>query len=304
MSLYDMYFSTKNKNYMYDILSKIVFKESGIQIAGNEKYMNLYRLNYSSVFDRVSTDELSELNKEIINHIGTLILNDIQINPIVIHDKSDKQQNIQIREEQVREEQVREHKIIYSGERLNNSLNRYNFSVHLECKEFIPKSLILIKEQNSLFSNPNINVLFNDQDNLLFSLKETKKMGETEYLTYEPLLSDSISCDKNSLKIQIRNYLMIDPLPRSDIYPIERMKPIHYENQDYLCLEVKNHDIEEGDELGFFVSDNTIQIEKSVFVKKIIQNYLLVNSIDIDSSQRYSCLQMNKNITIQGLITK
>ena len=78
----------------------------------------------------------------------------------------------------------------------------------------------------------------------------------------------------------------------------------HYENQDYLCLEVKNHDIEEGDELGFFVSDNTIQIEKSVFVKKIIQNYLLVNSIDIDSSQRYSCLQMNKNITIQGLITK
>ena len=77
MSLYDMYFSTKNKNYMYDILSKVILKESGIQIVGDERYMNLYRLNYSSVFERVSTDELSELNKEIINHIGTLILNDI-----------------------------------------------------------------------------------------------------------------------------------------------------------------------------------------------------------------------------------
>ena len=86
MSLYDMYFSTKNKNYMYDILSKVILKESGIQIVGDERYMNLYRLNYSSVFERVSTDELSELNKEIINHIGTLILNDIQVNPIVIHD--------------------------------------------------------------------------------------------------------------------------------------------------------------------------------------------------------------------------
>ena len=300
MSLYDMYFSTKNKNYMYDILSKVILKESGIQIVGDERYMNLYRLNYSSVFERVSTDELSELNKEIINHIGTLILNDIQVNPIVIHDKPAKQKNVQVREEQVREQ-----KIIYSSERLNNSLNRYNFSVHLECKEFIPKSLILIKEQNSLFSNPNINILFNDKDNLLFSLKETKKIGETEYLTYEPLVSDSISCDKNSLKIQIRNYLMIDPLTTSDIYPIERMKSIHYDNQDYLCLEINNHDIEEGDELGFFVSDNnTIQIEKSVFVQKNIQNYLLVNSIDIDSSQRYSCLQMNKNITIQGLISK
>ena len=300
MSLYDMYFSTKNKNYMYDILSKVILKESGIQIVGDERYMNLYRLNYSSVFERVSTDELSELNKEIINHIGTLILNDIRVNPIVIHDKSAEQKVVQVREEQVREQ-----KIIYSSERLNNSLNRYNFSVHLECKEFIPKSLILIKEQNSLFSNPNINILFNDKDNLLFSLKETKKIGETEYLTYEPLVSDSISCDKNSLKIQIRNYLMIDPLTTSDIYPIERMKSIHYDNQDYLCLEINNHDIEEGDELGFFVSDNnTIQIEKSVFVQKNIQNYLLVNSIDIDSSQRYSCLQMNKNITIQGLISK
>ncbi len=300
MSLYDMYFSTKNKNYMYDILSKVILKESGIQIVGDERYMNLYRLNYSSVFERVSTDELSELNKEIINHIGTLILNDIQVNPIVIHDKSVEQKVVQ-----VREEQVREHKIIYSSERLNNSLNRYNFSVHLECKEFIPKSLILIKEQNSLFSNPNINILFNDKDNLLFSLKETKKIGETEYLTYEPLLSDSITCDKNSLTIQIRNYLMIDPLTTSDIYPIEKMKTIHYENQDYLCLEINNHDIEEGDELGFFVSDNnTIQIEKSVFVQKNIQNYLLVNSIDVDFSRRYSCLQMNKNITIQGLISK
>ena len=300
MSLYDMYFSTKNKNYMYDILSKVILKESGIQIVGDERYMNLYRLNYSSVFERVSTDELSELNKEIINYIGNLILNDVRINPIVIHDKTAKQKNVQVREEQVREQ-----KIIYSSERLNNSLNRYNFSVHLECKEFIPKSLILIKEQNSLFSNPNINILFNDKDNLLFSLKETKKIGETEYLTYEPLVSDSISCDKNSLKIQIRNYLMIDPLTTSDIYPIERMKSIHYDNQDYLCLEINNHDIEEGDELGFFVSDNnTIQIEKSVFVQKNIQNYLLVNSIDVDSSQRYSCLQLNKNITIQGLISK
>ena len=298
MSLYDMYFSTKNKNYMYDILSKVILKESGIQIVGDERYMNLYRLNYSSVFERVSTDELSELNKEIINHIGTLILNDIQINPIVIRDKSAEQKAVQVREEQVREQ-----KIIYSSERLNNSLNRYNFSVHLECKEFIPKSLILIKEQNSLFSNPNINILFNDKDNLLFSLKETKKIGETEYLTYEPLVSDSISCDNNSLPIQIRNYLMIDPLTTSDIYPIERMKSIHYDNQDYLCLEINNHDIEEGDELGFFVSDNnTIQIEKSVFVQKIIQNYLLVNSIDLDSSRRYSCLQMNKNITINGEI--
>ena len=94
---------------------------------------------------------------------------------------------------------------------------------------------------------------------------------------------------------------MIDPLTESDIYPIEKMKTIHYENQDYLCLEINNHDIEEDDELGLFLSDNNnIQIEKSVFVKKIIQNYILVNHLKMVSSRRYSCLQMNKNITING----
>ena len=50
--------------------------------------------------------------------------------------------------------------------------------------EFIPQSITLIKEQNSLFSNPNINILFNNQDNLLFTLKDTKKFNNLEYYTY------------------------------------------------------------------------------------------------------------------------
>ena len=37
MSLYDMYFSKKNKNYMYEILSKVIHEEVGIQIISSQK---------------------------------------------------------------------------------------------------------------------------------------------------------------------------------------------------------------------------------------------------------------------------
>ena len=35
---------------------------------------------------------------------------------------------------------------------------------------------------------------------------------------------------------------------------------------------------------------------------KIENNYILTNPLDIDMSKCYSCLQVNKNITLQGLV--
>ena len=213
MSLYDKYFSKKNKNHIFQILSNIIYDETGIQILNSQKYIDLYRLHYSIIFDSVNTDELSILNKEIINQIGNLILNDInspqiQTKPIQINKPI--QEPIQIDKKQTLS--------IHSTQRKFDSLNRLNFSVNPSFNEFIPQKINLIKEQNSLFSNPNINILFNNQDNLLFTLKDTKKFNDLEYYTYECLTEDKIQW-KDSLKIQIRNYLMNDPLSKSDRSP-------------------------------------------------------------------------------------
>ena len=60
---------------------------------------------------------------------------------------------------------------------------------------------------------------------------------------------------------------MNDPLQESDIYHITKIKKITYEQNNYLCLalQVNDHDIVEGDELGLLSED---KIEHSVFVKK------------------------------------
>jgi len=291
-----MYFSKKNKNYMYEILSKVIHDETGIHIVNSEKYINLYRLHYSSIFHRINTDEITILNKELINYIGDLILKDIKspkiIKPII--EEVDTKELIEIKN--------KKYISLHSSQRLKNSLNRYNFSISVDFNEFSPKSIILLKEQNSLFSNPNINVLFNDKDNLQFILKSKQKIGLNEYYTYECLIEDKIQCE-NILKIRVQNYIMNDCSDKPDIYQIHRIKKINHENKEYLCLEITDHDIMDGDELGLFLSDHDmIKIDKSIFVTKIIKNYVLTDYINLDLSNNYSCLQMNKNITINGQI--
>ena len=302
MSLYDMYFSKKNKNYMFEMLAKVIQEETDIDISHSSKYIDLYRLHYSEIFETMSADEISILNKEIIDRIGNLILIDLRSKPIL------KPVSTEIpsppHHNQVKKP-IQNQISLYSSQRLNessqrelDSQNRYHFSLSVDFNEFQPKSITLLKEQNSLFSNPNINILFNDTDNLLFKLKDIQKLDDNEYHTYECITEDKIQCAE-FLKIRIRNYMMIDPLQESDIYPINQIKSISYEGKDYLCLQIDDHDIIEGEELGL-LSDN--KIGKSLFVKKVLQNYLLTSKEKIDFNLNYSCLQLNKNITIEGLV--
>ena len=288
-----MYFSKKNKNYMFETLSRVIYEETGIQIKDSNKYMDLYRLHYPSIFESVSADEISELNKEIINRIGNLILKDINDKPetpltIPVSTKENLHKSVPSKK--------RKSISLYSSQRTKDSLNRYQFSLSVNFKEFQPKTITLLKEQNSLFGCPNINILFNDTENILFELKDTIKLDKNEYYTYECLTEDIIQC-KNSLKIQIRNYLLNDPLQKSDLYQIKKIKTITCENQEYLCLEIDDHDIIDGEELGLLSDD---KIKTSLFVKKVFQNYLLTNKIDIDLSKEYNCIQMSKNITLHG----
>jgi len=292
-----MYFSKKNKNYMFETLSKVIYDETGIQITDTQKYINIYRIHYPSIFESVDTDEISILNKEIINRIGNIILKDMKDmkDMKAIPEDISKDEHVSIKVDEIKPKQV----TLYSVRRDINSFNRYQFYLNVEFLEFRPKTITLLKEQNSLFSNPNINVLFNDTDNILFTLKDTHKLGDNEYYTYECVVDDIVAVLDHSLKIQIRNYLMNDPLHKSDLYTINKIKTITYESKKYLCLEIEDHDIEEDDELGL-LSDSKIKL--SLFVQKVFQNYLLTTIAELDLSKAYKCLQMNKNITITVLL--
>tara|TARA_B110000285_G_scaffold33470_2_gene35180 strand:+ start:2901 stop:3791 length:891 start_codon:yes stop_codon:yes gene_type:complete len=293
-----MYFSKKNKNYMYQTLSNVIYDETGIQITESKKYIELYRLHYPSIFENVDTDELSSLNKEIINKIGSLILKEMSFTDSLKPNIDQSNQSNQS-DQSDQSDQSRKSISIYSSQRLKESVGLYNFTVPVTFSEIQPLTITLLKEQNSLFGNLNINILFNDTDNLLFKLKDTFKLGNLEYYTYECLTDDIISSLNHSLKIQIRNYLMNDVLPGNDLHSIKKSKIIKYLGKDHLCLEIEDHDIKVGEELGLLRDSN---VGDSIFVKYLVDDYVLTDKSKIDLSTIEECLQMNKNITLTGLI--
>ena len=197
--------------------------------------------------------------------------------------------------------------VLYSVQRLSKSLNRYNFEINVNFTEFMPTTLTLVKHSNnsanSLFSNPNLNVLFNDTENIVFSVKDTKTFNDKEYITYESVLPDKIKCEK-TLKVQIRNYLMNNPLETSDIYEIVKRKKIKYENEDYLCLELKDtSEFEPGSEVGLFSieSEAEINIKTSLFVKKVVGKYLLFENKKLSRTLN-ALTSLDHNVTLNGKI--
>ena len=55
MSTYDMYFSKKNKNYMFSTLSQVILDETSYDIKNDPLYIDLYRLHYPIIFDMIDT---------------------------------------------------------------------------------------------------------------------------------------------------------------------------------------------------------------------------------------------------------
>ena len=297
MSLYDMYFSKRNKNYMYETISKLILQETGNDITHSKYHIELYRRNYSTIFENINTDEISVLNRELINHMGKIYLDEFK------NDSQDSVKQNSVKEtvlnDKIKKDKKYKNYTIHSSVRNIDSLNRYDFSVNVNFDEFKPKKITLVKEDNNLFSNPAIIVQFNNSDNLQFTLKDTKTFNDKEYYNYECITEDIINC-KDTISIKILNYLMMSPSDKYDIYSINALKKINHNSKDYLCLEILEHEIREKDELGILRDGKII---KSLFVKKCIQNYILTDLENIDLDKSYTCLILNKNITLEGLIS-
>jgi len=303
MSTYDMYFSKKNKNYMFNTLSQLILQETGYDIKYDSTYIELYRLHYPGIFDMIDTDEISILNKELINHIGEIILNKLK-KPQTIHQKlEDKIPEIKIPEIKIPEKKNIVN--IYSIHRSKDSFNRFNFKIQLkdnpktltETKSFLPKSITLLKEQNSLFSNDTIFIRFDDTDNISFKFKSKNIIGDDEYYTYECSTDDKIGYE-DTLHIEILNYLLMTPCTKRDIFKINKYKDIKYENHKYTCVEIKDNSFFVNQEIGLLNKDKIYM--KSVFSKHILDDYILIECEDLKDSKYI--LKMNQNISIQILL--
>lgn len=293
MSLYDMYFSKLNKNHMFNTLSELLIKETGFDIKNDPTYIDLYRLYYPSIFDKIDTDELSILNREIINQIGSLFLEKLK-QPEIINPK-----NISNEKSEFIKPITKKIKNIYSIQRDKKSKNRFDFKIKIDVNDFIIKNITLLKEKNSLFSNDTIFIQVNEKDNIAFKYKDKSKIGNDEYYNYECFSDNIIKADsKDMIHIKILNYLMMCPSDKKDIFKIEKHKQVKYEKDTYTCLKINNHDFKVDQELGFLTKDH--KLVGTNFINYIFDEYVLIEKMDLKDIKY--CLKMNQNISIQILV--
>jgi hypothetical protein len=67
MSLYDKYHSDININYMYNLVSQIIKKDTGSDISNNPEFKNIFKENSKQIFTEVNSDILEDINKVLLD---------------------------------------------------------------------------------------------------------------------------------------------------------------------------------------------------------------------------------------------
>ncbi len=269
MSIHDMYFSSKNKNYVFSVIQDLILKETGYNINENKDYIDLYRIKYPLIFQRTNTDNLIDLNKNLIDEVGLLFINDINLKYKVKEKINDlDKKDIIVDKKSIKDKFLKE-LYINSSERLTDSINRFNYSIKLKdfITEIIVKEITLPEENNIIFSNPLICLIINTNNEtyqIYSKLKEKLELNGKKYNTYYPLKEFVIPCD-NKLKIEIKNN-NLENYETKDKKIIKKIKEVNYKDKKYLGILLENkHDLEINNSIGIYCDDkliNTFIIEE------------------------------------------
>ena len=300
-----MYFSTTNKNHMFQLISSVVSKETGKNISGNQVYLKMFKDNYSIIFDKTSVDTISEINKELLNYVGHEIISVIQNeyhkqNITIINSDSIDSDIDSMRLESIPESILMESVSILSSDRLSESINRYHYQVQLEdvFQNLSLSKIEIVKENNILFSNPNIIVKISSENNSYFIDCEMigKKTLDKEYISYQPPKHISIPIQTDKITIQLLNYLKQPIKLSKDVFQLIRAKILKINKINYLVLETNDNDnipaaFSVNDLVGIFENNKCIYTSPIKIIKDV---FLLSEDINL-------IMEKDKNYTLMNM---
>lgn len=296
MSLYDMYFSKKNKNHIFNIITNFVIKETSIDINSEQDYIDLYRFKYSLVFERSLSDNLIDLNKELIDEIVPLYINDIKskrdqqnIKVVSLENKENKENTkSKLTTEKILIDPINNIKkeiYINSSDRLKESINRYNYKIKFKenISLLILQQIMLPEENNILFENPIICIqIVNNEKiyNIFCSYEKNINLKNKRFTLYKPSKLLELPINDNQITIKILTNTLNQVLTNTDKININKIKQIDYHSEKYLCLSTKsdNNNLK-GNTICIYSDDKLIKICK---VDKIKGKFFLIKNEDIE----------------------
>lgn len=85
-TVHDLYFTETNYNYIYNLLNKLLIEDTNTNIINNTEFKEIYRINYPKYFFNTDTDDISYINKLLIDDIGKIFLSKISNDKIIKYD--------------------------------------------------------------------------------------------------------------------------------------------------------------------------------------------------------------------------
>lgn len=294
-----MYFSSKNKNYMFQIIRDIIIKETNEDINNITEYIDLYRFKYPLIFDRSNSDTIVNLNKELIDVIAPIIINDIKSKYISKNIEIIPKEEIK---ETVANNNIKQQYIINSSQRDGLSLNRYSYNINVDSNiiSLIIKQINIPKENNILFLNPIICIqIKNDENsfNIYCQYIEELIIQNKTYYIFKPYQDLKIK-SSSKIKINLLTNLLSEILVNNDIFNVDKIKTIEFKKNNYLCLKITDkHELKENDTIGILENDKLI---KTIIINKNINNNLLFlnETIKYDNNNKYKIINMDLQNTI------
>ena len=279
MSLYDLYYSNKNKKHMYELL---------FEITQNKLEENIFHKIFTDTFETTLSSTLLELNKELVEKICKIYnVIDITNNNIAIKgnneilntnniDHSKKQEISKITSPDIPVQK----KHITSSDR--NSGNRYNYNITISDNIKTIEKLIIPKEDNDIFINNVIQLIIPELGiNTLCYCTDTKKINNYIYGTY--ILEDNVA-KKTFSNINIKIKSIYSDMEYTDITEITELEDDHIivnnldliKVGDYIKTDTGNNykilEIEEDNKL--ILKDYKMGEEKE-FINLNLQNIII-----------------------------
>jgi hypothetical protein len=252
MSLYDKYHSKHNKDYMYNLITNLIQKENNINMKDNEIYNQFFETNFINTFRIVNTEELTDLNKHLLDKQIEYFNNFIS-----------KQSNYKQNEPAIQEGELDNNIIIHSLNRNINLKNssRHNFRIKntIQGKTVQLEKVIVPIEDISLFMNPII-VVSLDTKYIELHLRGTMKLRNRDYGIYSPFYEDSFTLSSDIIRIQFKNQLFhIDNY--CDVYKVLSYK------DNIITIESGDENFKDGDFIRI-CNFETIDLQDDTCLKK------------------------------------
>ncbi len=283
MSLYDKYHSDININYMYDLVSQIIKKDTGEDISNNSEFMNIFKENSKQIFTDVNSDILEDINKVLLDkHIihftqAVQLNNPIKENNDSVKDKYNdliQSRNIPLIEPN---NDIKEGKPLNNGNPFLNlqqsSMNETNFS---QTNNLSQKNNLQVIEEEDL----PISELIEDKLSTPISNKSITSESIKKYPQYK-----IVSSKRSNIQSSRFNYaynLFKNDIKSSDLNFISKIVIPIEENYVFsspiLFLQIKELNYCSSFELDHTITDN----KKKYGYYKSLENNTIKSESDIE----------------------